>query len=313
MKKVIFIVLVSYLFLSMILLIFFDDNNVQEFSIMSIKKHYSRILTPNEIIDVPVYVSENKTFFTDKDNIIDARIFNDNQEMDIEISNIKSADKAINYNNVKYYKYYFSLDFSNNYIKDLYFNLSQAKLNLTYNNDARFDLSIGHIYLLFNDLDQVNMIDFERMYGLFDRTDNAFEDVFSGVYMELMNESNERIIITKIDILNDYLSIDLDEIIELEYEPDINQGPMYFNDDYTYLTNDLSEESSYILNHSKKLILPLKHLNHKQYISRFPIIIHYECLGKDYRLMIDDYKFMSREEDFSIYEASAETHNYQYS
>jgi hypothetical protein len=131
--------------------------------------------------------------------------------------------------------------------------------------------------------------------------------------MELMNESNERIIITKIDILNDYLSIDLDEIIELEYEPDINQGPMYFNDDYTYLTNDLSEESSYILNHSKKLILPLKHLNHKQYISRFPIIIHYECLGKDYRLMIDDYKFMSREEDFSIYEASAETHNYQYS
>jgi hypothetical protein len=307
MKKVFFIIIGGYLLIGAIILMISEDNHSRVIDILSIKKPYARLLTEDETIDIPIYYTEDQSFLTEVDLINRAYISSDMDEVEIEVIDIKNQSESIQYDEKIYYKYYIEISMQALYNKGLKLNLMNAILNIDYDNDVKMGFDIGDMVVLFEDLNQPNQIDFNRMYGIYD------DEAITGIYLSLMNKTGESIELTSIDCLSQDIRINLGTS-EFVYETeDYISNIRAYVPEYEPVIEYFSDSSSLTMNHDVQLLLVIEHLNTRHHINRFPLIIHYRYHQQDYQYIIDDFIFYDTISDFYDNQYDIETYQYQYS
>lgn len=304
MKKLFFIVIGLYLSISGILVLVKGREDVDSVEILSVKKDYARIITKDESIDVPVYVSAEKTFFTTKENIIDARIESDYGEVEIDISQIKNQKQKVTYEGQVYYLFYYEINLADVHTLGLRLELINANIVLTYMNDEVLNLEIGDFNLLFHEISGSNHINYARMYSIHD------QDVMIGLYIELINNTGQDINIVSIDILSDKMHLNINDA-KIVYEP-INhlQSIEDIIPGYKNMVTEFPDKNEFSFKHNTALFIPMNYLNAINYLNRFPLMISYEYNDTIYDYIIDDYLFYSHISD--LYNGLYEIQAYQY-
>lgn len=306
MKKFFFIIITVYIGLMITMIIIDDHHSVDHIDMMSIEKQYARVLTPEETIDIPLYISQEKTFITDHKNIIDARIINDQEELKVKIHAFSSQSQKVTYEETSYYFYYIQVGFEEIYSENLRLSLTSSKLKLTYVNEEVITIDIGDIYLLFHDLEQTSHIDFTRMYSIHN------DQAMTGIYFEIVNKTNSEIKIIDIDPLIDQIQLDIDHIKVIQEA--LNKDAMIddYLPGYESITDYFSSMNDFSFRYSSKLIIPIKHLQEYSFINRFPLIITYQYLNENYTYVIDDYLFYQHFSDLYNHHESIRTYQYHY-
>jgi hypothetical protein len=304
MKKIFFIVIGLYLSVSGIIILIKDKDYIDSIEILSIKKDYARIITDNEPIDIPVYISSENSFFTSSDNIVDARILSDFDEVEIKISQIKNQKQVVTYNNKQYYLYYYEIDLNNVYTLGLKLDFINANISLTYNNDETLNLEIGDLSLLFHEITGSNHLDYSRMYSVHD------QDAIIGIYIEMINKTGQEITIKSIDVLNNNMFLNLNKA-KIVYEPLNHLQPIdEIIPGFQNLVTEFPNPQDFSFKHNNAIFIPINYLNTFNYINRFPLMISYEYNNTIYDYIIDDYLFYSQISD--LYNGLFEIQTYQY-
>lgn len=307
MKKIFFSIILVYLTISVLIIVIVKEKPNHEVRVLSLVKNYSRVLTKDEIIDIPVYISSDKSFFTLKDNITSANIESEKDESEISISNIRKTQTQERYENVTYTLYYFEINFKTVYTENLKLNFKNPTIHVVYNNDVSLDLRTGDISILFHNLKQENLIDFNRMYSI---NNQGF---ITGIYMELVNKTDEDIFIDSISLLNPSILVNMNAITI------VNQGPDHLVEmetiipNYKILIDEMPEDTNFILSKDMKVVLPINYFSTLTYIDRFPIIFSYSYQNENYEYIIDDYIFYESLTDLESSRYEKEPYQYTYS
>lgn len=306
MKKIFFIIIVTYLLLSGVLYFVFKNQKQDEVKILSLMKDYSRVITKGEVIDIPVYINSDTSFLTSLDNITKSRIISDLDETEINISRIRKTNTVRNYEGEAFYLYYFAIDFSSVYTDKLTLKLEKAVINVLFVNDVNLELKIGDMFLTFDNLEQTSLIDFTRMYSIHNN------GAISGLYIEITNDGESPIEITSIDLLNPNIMVDMNTI-EVVSEPPYYLGDMeVLVDGYDMVIEERKSQKSYLLTRNQTLILPINHLDNLNYIDRFPLIFTYIYENVSYQYLIDDYIFYETETDLENSRYDIDINQYKY-
>ncbi|MFO7968519.1 MAG: hypothetical protein R6U15_00215 [Candidatus Izemoplasmatales bacterium] len=310
MKKAFFIIIIAYIVTTVIILVINNNDNITEVNILTIKKQYSRIITKDEVIDIPIFLSEEKSFFIEPENILDTRIKADNNEIEVNIQSIENAYKKTTYQNESYYLFYYKIDFKefNNSLLEMKF--TNAFLSLSYNNETDIDLPIGNLNLCFRTIENFNHLDFKRMYSITNYENNY--NVVKAIYLELDNLTGDNITIENISLLNDNLIPDINQIKSINFSPKYNVNFNELIPDYNSIIDDYSKGNDYSLNNNQKLLIPIKHIGDWQYINRFPLIISYSYNDFNYQYIIDDYLFFSSINELGNDSYEKSIYNYKY-
>lgn len=305
MKKTFTILIIAYIVIALALFIFFGRQKDNEIFMMSIEKDYARLLTDNETIDIPLYISQESTFFTDEANIIDSRIISETDEIKIKIKDIKNKNQRVSYEEKQYFLYYLECDFSEVYSENLKLSIINAQLKLTYENEEVLLLDLGDVMLMFKNLEQVSHIDFNRLYSLHD------QDTMVGIYIEIINKTNQSIKIHDVEILNENAKINLNGA-KISYEaPNYLVSTNEILKDHQLVVDEFEANDTFNFTHDTSIILPIQYLNEIQHLNRFPLIIHYEYNNLMYTYIIDDYLFYNHISD--LYNDYYEVQHYHYS
>ncbi|HKL47771.1 MAG TPA: hypothetical protein VJ878_03800 [Candidatus Izemoplasmatales bacterium] len=307
MRRTFTVIIVGFLLLSAIVIYVFTDQVDQTLQMLSIKKDYARVLTEDEVVDIPIYISSNESFLTTQSNIIDAQIISDADEVNIDIALIIDQNQKITFEDKAYYLFHYRLDFSSIYTKNLKLNMPNAYLKLVYNNDDEFQFGLGHMQLLFHDLDQATHLDFNRLYATY------YQGAISGIVLDLENKTSQTIEIQSIDNLNQQMNINLSKN-KVVY--DLNE---HIDDLHMYLPNHQiigqvdGHQESLMVYQDTQFILPINHHQTLSYLNRFPLIINYKYNQVMYTYIIDDYKYFEPISDLYNDYYEVEYHQYQYS
>ena len=292
MRKVFLLVLILFSALS-IFLISIDKDIPESISIISFTKEYSRIITPEEIVSIPIYISDSNTFIIDNDLIESASLENSYNKLAIESIDIRSTNYVEEYESTNYSLYFFDISFTPTLVTDYFMDFSSAYLNLIYLNQDNISIEIGNLYLQFSEITNNNHIDLFRMYAL--TSINNDIEFISGIILGIENFTGDEIVINNIEFGTNKLLSGLNEVKLLNeppnYDEDINILLGYQYDFYQTETIDLS----FILNPDKLLLVPIKYIVNPLDINRFPLIISYKYLDVNYIYTIDDFQFFSSE------------------
>ena len=209
MKKIFFIVIALYLTISGLIILLKGKDNIDFVDILSIKKDYARIITENETIDIPVYLSSEESFFTTIDNVIGARIEADLNEVEIEITEISNQKQVVTYQEKRYFLYYFTIGFSGVSTPGLKLDFNNANICVTYNNDEILELELGDLNILFHEIKGSNHLNYSKMYSIHD------QNAIIGIYIDFINKTGQDINLLSIDVLNDKMFLNLDKTIRV--------------------------------------------------------------------------------------------------
>jgi len=304
MKKIFFFIILGYILISAVILIVFDRDTHTPINLYVLEKDYARVLTKEETIDIPILVSTRTSFLTDASLISDASLTSDIDEVDVNIRTFREVEEKVEYQSNEYYQYFIELSFSDIYNKGLRLQLENCWLTITYVNDEDISIKLGNMYLLFHDFVQPSYIDFERLYSIHN------EGLLTGIYLSLINKTEEPIQIESIGPLLNSLKIDLEEAVEVSGN---SERILDLNDyiaDYEHVVSSFNDDEAYYLYQNVSLLCPVQHLNQFKYINRFPIVINYRYLNESYAFVIDDFLFY--ENGFEFEEGMNSIGTYQY-
>ncbi|QWB99328.1 hypothetical protein KHQ88_03970 [Mycoplasmatota bacterium] len=304
MKRIFIIFIGLYIIVSTAVVFIVDHDLDKEIEILSIQKDYARMLTEDETIDIPIYISKEKSFFTSVDNIIDAKILSESDEISIEIKEIKKEEKTVFYLDKEYYIYYFMLDLNSVFTLNLKLDFKDALLFLKYNNEEELTLDIGHINIMFSDVYHFNHIDYTRLYSI-----NHMNSIV-GIYIELVNKTGETVFINHIDTLNNHMLVNINDS-KIVYEPlDHLKNIDNIIPGYDNIVTEFPIQKPISFKHNTAFFMPINYLNQFNYIIRFPLIINYKYNDEIYNYIIDDFMFYHYGDDleYGLYEVS----HYQY-
>ncbi len=284
-----------------------DKDHIDMVEILSIKKDYARIMTKGETIDIPIYISEENTFFTRKENIVDARIESEKDQLAIQIAKIKNQKQRVTYQNKTYYLFYLEINFDDVYTLGLKLGMLNSNMIIDYNNDESLTLELGDINLLFHEISGSNHIDYSRMYSIHD------QDQIIGIYIELINQTGQNINLLSIDLLNEKMHLNLNDakivynhLNHLKTLEEIIPG-------YQSIVSDFPAPKAFSFTHNTALFIPMNYLNTYNHLNRFPMMISYEYNGNLYDYIIDDYLFYSHVSDLYNDLYDIQTYQYHYS
>jgi hypothetical protein len=298
------IVIFGFLVISSVIVYLFADEVDQEIHILSVKKDYARVLTEDEVIDIPIYLTSNQSFITSINNITQTMIVSELDQVSVDISNITLNDQSEEYDGKTYYSFFFSIDFSSLYSKNLRLDMPNAEIHITYDNDEEFTFELGDMQIIFHDFEQHNHIDFKRMYA------TADQGALSSVVLDLENKTSQDIKITNIETLNHQMNFNLfDARIKNSFTDHLHTLDEILPD-YQAIVDQIPSQASIILYQDTQYVLPIQYIDAFSYLNRFPLIIHYQYNETDYVHIIDDYIFFNANSDFvnKLYEIK----QYQY-
>jgi len=296
MKKIAAIALIAYLVVAGILLICAKDP-LTEVRILSLRQDHSRLIaSPEETLGIVVLVDAEGTFLTDRDAIRSARIADESGEMAVSTASVESAGIPLAYEGRTYYPYRFNLAFTEVYSTDLSVAFRDAMLEITYENEAVLEFSIGNLRLTFDDLENPNHWDLTRLFGVMG-SENG-EEILTGFVIGLETNVSSPLVLLGISIMSEGAGTDFESMVSLPESPD-RQTPvedLVGLESYVSIRETLPAESGSMLWPGDGLwFVPIVHLEEGRYLSRFPIVITYSYLGVEYRHVWDDFLFFSPE------------------
>lgn len=229
------------------------------------KTSYFGIGEKDIIFSIPLYVSNKFNFYLNKDEISSIHLM-DNLEKNTYLLNIKEITKQEN--DLKYQgeilsKYNLKLEFSN-YIST-YLKIPSASLVIKYQNDEKYPVDIGSI-VFFNENDK-DIINIKSAKGIVNNVipkDNIMLPTTTGLYLNLLNDTQEELIITDIILLNGFGEVDKNNVTLTSKELidstiDINT---FLNGNYQlmYKNNNSPSELKIKENSEQKIIIPISYL-----------------------------------------------------
>ncbi len=288
MKRIIISSLAIYALIAIVLFVSIKDSN-KDISILAFSKNYSRLMTESETLAIPLYLSEDNSFLTEKTNITNLTICDDYNEIAATIKSIEQEDVKSQFQGKEYYTFIFEIGFDWPNLANLQFELNDAKMNIFYMNGEEFNFSIGNLYLSFMDINQSNFLDLVNLSGIVNEIEN--EKYLVALNLRFMNLSNHEIKINQISTNTDKLKLDLGNLLEKQSTYEVNVDFKEVIADYDHLGS--ADEAAYVLNDDFYLVIPLLYEGNFIKINRFPLFIEYEYNNKVQILIIDDFLFFN--------------------
>jgi len=288
MKRIIISSLAIYALIAIVLFVSIKDSN-KDISILAFSKNYSRLMTESETLAIPLYLSEDNSFLTEKTNITNLTICDDYNEIAATIKSIEQEDVKSQFQGKEYYTFIFEISFDWPNLANLQFELNDAKMNIFYMNGEEFNFSIGNLYLSFMDINQSNFLDLVNLSGIVNEIEN--EKYLVALNLRFMNLSNHEIKINQISTNTDKLKLDLGNLLEKQSTYEANVDFKEVIADYDHLGS--ADEAAYVLNDDFYLVIPLLYEGNFIKINRFPLFIEYEYNNKVQILIIDDFLFFN--------------------
>ena len=288
MKRIIISSLAIYALIAIVLFVSIKDSN-KDISILAFSKNYSRLMTESETLAIPLYLSEDNSFLTEKTNITNLTICDDYNEIAATIKSIEQEDVKSQFQGKEYYTFIFEISFDWPNLANLQFELNDAKMNIFYMNGEEFNFSIGNLYLSFMDINQSNFLDLVNLSGIVNEIEN--EKYLVALNLRFMNLSNHEIKINQISTNTDKLKLDLGNLLEKQSTYEVNVDFKEVIADYDHLGS--ADEAAYVLNDDFYLVIPLLYEGNFIKINRFPLFIEYEYNNKVQILIIDDFLFFN--------------------
>ncbi len=290
MRRIFLLAIILFSTLS-IFLISINEELPESISIISLSKEYSRIITPEEVVSIPIYISDSNTFIIDNDLIESASLENSYNQLAIESIDIRSTNYVEEYDDIKYSLFFFDISFPPTLVTDYFMDFSSAYLNLIYLNQDNINIEIGNLYLRFSEITNNNHIDLFRMYSL--TSINNDIEFISGIILGIENFTGEEIVINSIEFGTNKISSGLNEIKLLNDPPDYTENiDTVLGYQYDFYQTEIID-TSFVLNQDKLLLVPIKYSVNPFSINRFPLIISYDYLDMNYKYTIDDFQFFS--------------------
>jgi len=288
MKRIIISSLAIYALIAIVLFVSIKKSN-KDISILAFSKNYSRLMTESETLAIPLYLSEDNSFLTEKTNITNLTICDDYNEIAATIKSIEQEDVKSQFQGKEYYTFIFEISFDWPNLANLQFELNDAKMNIFYMNGEEFNFSIGNLYLSFMDINQSNFLDLVNLSGIVNEIEN--EKYLVALNLRFMNLSNHEIKINQISTNTDKLKLDLGNLLEKQSTYEANVDFKEVIADYDHLGS--ADEAAYVLNDDFYLVIPLLYEGNFIKINRFPLFIEYEYNNEVQILIIDDFLFFN--------------------
>jgi uncharacterized protein YxeA len=291
MRRAFTIVIAIFLVAAGGFIMFYDKDTDDILSILTIKQNYQRLITEDEELSITIYLSNEKSFVSDMDNVDSLYLKDEFTEMEVGISDLRSLEYTEEYQNTEYYAYVLDLNFDIVSIDNFLIELEDGHLEIFYKNGENVNLEIGDLYLNFTDYSNPAYIDVHRMFAMYKEAD--FEYI-SGIVLGVANKTGMEVTITNIEVGNNEASLDINNSIRLselpDYQADINDLLGY---DYNSI-GEISQTSDIDLLQENLLFIPFKYSVNHINIYRFPLIIEFSYNQNIYKYYVDDFQFNSQ-------------------
>ena len=288
MRKVFTFLIISCLIVGCSLYLIYDKDIIEDISILSIKKTYSRYITPDEELSIILYLSSDESFLTDDSLVSSCYIYDEFERLEVNITEIRSVSYVEKYMETTYYGYAFDIDFSKVTIMDYYLSLENATFEINYFNDDQILLEVGNMNLEFGEINNPTHIEMYRMFGIYSFGD---EEYMSGFVLGLDNQTGMDMVINDISIGIKEVDIDIDNFIVLDEAPSFNSDiDLLLGYNYNPL-GEVENTKSISINTDTLILLPLKYKNSILNVSRFPVIINFTFNHTEFEYIIDDFQF----------------------
>lgn len=306
MKKIFFIIIFGYLAIGAIVIFSFKEKT-DVINYFSIENNYSRLLTTNEVLSIPIFFSDNKNFLIDSNNISSVSLKNDIFEVAVDIKAIK-YDSTIVYLNKTYYQYSFLIEFSKITIDNLEMEMLDAKLLITYKNSEILEIEVGNLFLNFGDVQASDHIDLRYLSGIVNEIDG--KKYLVGIILKVDNFTTQPIQIKSISTNVSKMAFSLERSFLSLHSYDSETDLEEIVGEFDVLVFTLNSDFQLLLNDDYYYVIPVMYQELVK-INRLPIIIEYGYNNQDYRYVIDDFMFFN--ERFVIDDYEEYIREYQYS
>ncbi|MCK4551898.1 MAG: hypothetical protein KAU02_03195 [Tenericutes bacterium] len=306
MRKVFSFIVIGFIVVGF-LLIYYIEEPITQVNILSIDKHYTRLITTDEeTLSIPLYFSSDKSFLTEASAIDSCFFKNDYNRFQVDISEIRYGEAYYD-NDQLFYLYLFDISFNSLSI-DL-IDIEEATFEINYLNGDTLNLSIGDIFLRFSEITTGLDIDIYRMYTVVNSTDEI--DYVCGLVIGLENLSNKDIYINSIEIGSSLVMVDLGNVVTVNEPPRYNESiENILLEEYDFLKSDFDETPYLVAN--ELIFVPFGYFETLIELKRFPIYIEYTDNNNDYEYLIDDFVFISENYSLEAYNGQLQEYIYYY-
>lgn len=306
MKKVFFIIIFGYLAIGAIVIFSFKEKP-EVINYFSIENNYSRLLTTNEVLSIPIYFSDNKNFLIDSNNVSNVSLKNDIIEVAVDIKAI-NYESTMTYKNKTFYQYSFLIEFSKITIDNLEMEMLDAKLLITYKNSEILEIEIGNLFLNFGDVQGSDHIDLRYLSGIVNEIDD--KKYLVGIIIKVDNFTTQPIQIKSISTNVSKMAFSIESSFLSLHSFDSETDLEEIFGEFDVLFFSVNSDFQLLLNDDYYYVIPVMYQELVK-INRLPIIIEYVYNNQEYRYVIDDFMFFN--ERFVIDDYEEYIREYQYS
>ena len=266
-----------------------------------VKKHYSSICNEYPKLELLVFCNSKDTDYLKKEKISKTSIYNKEDYYATEISIIKLLDETKEIKEEKFYQYKIELKF--NFEIEKMFNISDAKLELTYFSNEKMIINVGNI--CFEKINDTNILDVDKVQAVCNDLGNL-ESLVS-VKISLKNNMNNDVIIKSIKTISSSIKVNNEFVYIDEYNSSIDHttplSQLYGTNFNIYCQSAVSlKHIDFDQNTAKDIIIPLTYTQ-KEFVDHIGFIIEIEYNGETYYQIINPYILFSTSNlEFVLYE-----------
>ena len=300
--------LLSFLLIVLSVLLFIEDHPKTEI-IISPKTYSILKSSNNELFSIVLLVNDVDSYYFNQEYISNIKISSDSEEIiPCILNNIKRSDELYIYNNEEYY--FLTLELSIGFDSDDYeMNITKAYLDISYSNTNEIKLYIGEFNYLFYDEENTD-ISLNNLLATHTYINDI--DTASGLFLNLGNESDYNITITKIELGSTHILANNFYLKEIYSIPDISNTPeeILSIDNYNYSIYGEYSAMSILLrkNNSIMLYVPFSYKGDITYLYRFYVKVYYVIDTEEKVFVIDDFPYINT----SSYKEELESGYYSY-
>ena len=282
LKYVVLILSILLIFFSVILM----TKTKEPFVITtSPQVHSYKFTSDTESFHIKLLVNEKDSYYIQKESVDKLQLSFDDQTIPLRIQDIRvyeSNDQFLVDLSVQ-------IAFHSN---DYLIEYDHAYLDITYTNKNAISLYIGEFNYLFQSTN-TNDLDFINLSATYQEVDGV--NTVSGIVIDLVNKTENNIIIKDIDILSKTVHINNDYITEVFTEVDsFKQIDELLDLEYSFFDYERDDLNLYLQAHeTKKLLAPLVYNGDITFIHRFVLVFTYIDGTEEKTYVIDDFPYMN--------------------
>ena len=287
-KYLLFVLSVLSIFLGILLL----TKKETPLKIITSPKMFSMIHSSRtETFKISLLSNKQETYHFDIDYIDSISLHTVNEIIPLTIEEIHINDDGFEYDET-----FYVIDFNVKigFVSEEYIlALEEVDVVIEYSNNTSISVYIGDVSYIFDPLVDANL-SLSNLSATYTDFDN--KRTVSGVYLELLNKSNDSITITNIDIVSNQIHLNNDyrtvPIIPVEMFSSVEEITGVH--EYSFLGYEVNENNTVLLkNNSVDLYIPVLYRGDISYIHRFALEVTYEIDGESFLMYIDDFPYMN--------------------